>query len=156
MQRTLIIFTALLVFAACSSTPKKKYDPAAFTPVNVIELRDATDPLLLASTSAGRVREFIVIGLKHRGYVVCHPCSADATATVTVRKYTTEQKTKGTFWGASTFDVAEVDFTLVIVRNGETILQGRQKDNENMTIDQLAAREVRDALEKIPHRQVKQ
>src|SRR5216684_8673207 len=96
----IITITTLLALSACSIfTPKTKSDSvAAFAPVRTIQLRDGTDPVILASTGAGRVREYFEIGLKHRGYSVCRDCVADAVATVVVREYSTQQVIDNSFF----------------------------------------------------------
>ena len=153
-QKTLIAFITVLVLAACSSAPK--IDPGtAFAAVHTIELRDATDPLILASTNAGRVREYFEMGLKHRGYSVCRDCTADAVATVVVREYNTQQVIDDSllFFGRVVRDVARVRLEFTVVRNGETIYrEGTNRGREAMAIDQLAARYVQIFLEGIPAR----
>jgi hypothetical protein len=152
-QKTLIAFITVLVLAACSSAPK--IDPGtAFAAVHTIELRDATDPLILASTNAGRVREYFEMGLKHRGYSVCRDCIADAVATVVVREYNTQQETSGfLFFGRVVRDIARVRLEFTVVRDGETIYRaGTNRGREAMAIDQLAARYVQIFLERIPAR----
>ena len=151
-MRLLPGFVALFVLVACSSAPKKAHNPGAFASVRTIELRDATDPLLLASTSARRVREYIEIGLQHRGYTVCNPCDADAVATVTVREYSTQKKIVRIGVGLVLANVADSAWSLVIVRNGETIFQKRVNHDKAMEIDQLSARQVKDVLAHIPPR----
>ena len=153
-RKTLTAFITVLVLAACSSAPK--IDPvAAFAQVRTIVLRDATDPVILASTGAGRVREYFELGLKHRGYSVCRDCTADAVATVVVREYSSQQVIDNSFlfFGRVLRDVARVRLEFTVVRNGETIYQERiNRGGEAMAIDQLAASHVRVFLEQIPAR----
>jgi hypothetical protein len=153
-RKTLIAVIIVLVLAACSSAPKIDLG-TAFAPVRTIELRDATDPLILASTGAGRVREYFDMGLKHRGYSVCRDCTADAVATVVVREYNTRQVIDNSFlfFGRVVRDLARVRLEFTVVRDGETIYQQRiNRGGEAMAIDQLAARHVQVFLEQIPAR----
>jgi hypothetical protein len=165
MHSKAILITTLLVLVGCSSSPKQQSEPgaskrqpepSAFAVVRTIELRDSTDPVLLASTGAKRVREYLEVGLTHRGYTVCRDCKSDAVATVTVRVYRTKQDSKRDWagWGnLSYLEYGESDWTLTIVRNDETIYEKRIKHNKTMPIDQLAAQQVLDVLRKIPTRQ---
>jgi len=156
MYSKAITIATLLVLVGCSIVPKRQSEPSAFATVRTIELRDATDPVLLASTSAKRVREYLEIGLTHRGYIVCRDCKSDAVATVTISVYRTKHDSKRDLIGWGNLNYVEYgasDWTLTIVRNDKTIYQKRIRDNESMPIDQLAAQQVRDVLQKIPTRQ---
>lgn len=150
-RKTLIAFITVLVLAACSSAPQKQ---AAFATVRTIELRDGTDPVLLASTGAKRVYEYIEIGMKGRGYTICRDCKSDAVATVTVTSYGTNPEFLRDFpWLVGHYvEYALSVWTLSVVRNGEMILQKRISHNKAMPIDQLAGRQVQDVLEQIPPR----
>ena len=154
--KVIVTIMSLLVIVSCSSVPKRKFDPSAFAPVRTIEMKDATDPVLLASTGAKRVREYLEVGLTHRGYTICRDCQSDAVATVTVGEYSTKQDSKRDWVGWGNLNYVEIggaDWTLTIVRNGETIFQKRVKDHKTMPIDQLAGRQVKDVLQQIPARQ---
>jgi hypothetical protein len=151
-RKTLVAFIPVLVLAACSSAPQKQ---AAFASVRTIELRDGTDPVILASTGAGRVREYFEMGLKHRGYSVCRDCVADAVATVVVREYSTQQVIDNSFFffGRVLLDIARIRLEFIVVRDGGTIYQERiNRGGDAMEIDQLAARHVQVFLEQIPAR----
>lgn len=162
MHSKAIIITTLLVLVGCSSTPRQQSDapkrqpePSKFAEVYTIELRDASNPILLASTGAKRVREYLEVGLTHRGYAICHDCQSDAVATVTVHKYSTKQDSKRDWvgWGNLNYlEVGESDWTLTIVRNGEAIYQKRIKQRKAMPIDQLAGQQVQAVLRSIPVR----
>jgi len=145
-------FVALLVLAACSGTPKKVYDPGAFALIRTIELRDATDPLLLASTSAESVRKYLEIGLQHRGYTVCNPCDADAVATITVSEYSTQQDITFTRGVIVHGNVADTAWSFVVESHGKTIFQKRIRHRKIMAIDQLSARQVKDVLDNMSPR----
>jgi hypothetical protein len=153
-RKAIVTVAALLAIAGCSSA-RKQFDPNVFAPVRTIEVKDATDPVLLASTSAKRVSEYLEIGLKARGYAVCRECQSDAVATLTVRTYSTQQNaTRDWFWFNRQFvEYGLSIWTLSIVRNGETIFQKRMDRRKAMQIDQLAAEQVQDALRQIPARQ---
>lgn len=157
MHSQVTIAAALFVLAGCSSTPRPQQpEPSKFAEVYTIELRDASNPVLLAATGAKRVREYIELGLTHRGYTVCHDCKSDAVATVTVHTYRTKQDSKRDWagWGNLNYmEVGESGWTLAVVRNGETIYQKRIKHNKAMPIDQLSAQQVQDVLRGIPARQ---
>ena len=151
-----VIISTLLVIVGCSSSQKRPFDPSAFAPVLTIELRDATNPVLLASTGAKHVREYLEIGLTHRGYAICRDCQSDAVATVTVSEYSTKQDSKRDWlgWGTQSYvEDSRSDWTLTIVRNGETIFQKRIKQHQTMQIDQIAGQQVQDVLRQIPARQ---
>jgi hypothetical protein len=147
--KAIVTITTLLVIAGCSSV-SKQLEPGALAPVRTIEIRDATDPVLLASTSARRVREYLEIGLKGRGYSVCRDCQSDAVATVTVSMYSTSDWIER---GVLSSGGMQSVWTLSIVRNGETLFQRRMSHRKLMPIDQLAGQQVRDVLRQIPARQ---
>jgi len=163
MHSKAIIITTLLVLVGCSNATKRQSEASAlaavhsaFAAVHTIELKDTTDPLLIASTDAKRVREFLEIGLTHRGYTVCRDCKSDAVATVTVRVYRTKQDSKRDWagWGNLNYlEFGESAWSLTIVRDGETIYQRRISHKKAMSIDQLAAKQVMDVLQKVPTRQ---
>lgn len=146
---------ALLLLTGCSSAPKEQPD-ALFQSVRTIELKDETNPVLLASTNAKQIRDFVELGLKHRGYSVCTDCQADAIATVVVREYRTKQISKRDWigWGnLNYFVAAESYWTFTIVRNGKTIFQDDPEDEiGGMTLEQLAGRQAREVLNHIPTR----
>ena len=156
LQKILIAFATLLLIAACSSATKRQFDPSVFAGVRTIELKDATDPVLLASTGAKQVSTYLEVGLGHLGYSICRDCKSDAVATVTVDEYSTKQTTKRDWlgWGNVNYAAqAESNWTLTITRNGGTIYQKQLEDRELMSIDQLAGQQVQDALREIPARQ---
>ena len=153
--KTIVTIATLLVIVGCSSAPKRQFDPSAFAPVRTIEMRDVTDPVLLASTGAKRVREYLEVGLTHRGYAICRDCQSDAVATVAVSEYSTKQDSRRDWagWGNLNYvQYGRADWTLTIVRNGETIFQKRVKHHKAMPIDQLAGQQVQDVLRQIPAR----
>jgi hypothetical protein len=155
-SKAIVAIAALLAIAGCSSASKRPFDPGAFASVRTLEMRDATDPVLLASTSAKRVLEYLEIGLKGRGYAICHDCQSDAVATVTVTVYSTKREGTRDWigWGNLNYlEYGQSVWTLGIVRNGETIFQKRMSHNKAMPIDQLTGQQVRDLLQQIPARQ---
>ena len=154
-SKAIVTIATLLVIVGCSSTPKRQLAPSPFVPVRTIELKDATDPILLASTGAKRVREYLEVGLTHRGYSICRDCQSDAVATVTVSKYSTRQDSKRDWlgWGNLTYlEYGESDWTFAIVRNGDTIFERRITDYKAMPIDQLAGQQVQQVLQEVPAR----
>ena len=148
--KAIVTIITLLVIAGCSSA-SKRLGPSAFAPVHTIEMKDATDPVLLASTSARRVREYLEIGLKGRGYTICRDCQSDAAATVTVSVY--ELGMTLDLWSGNSLLAGQSIWTLSIVRNGETIFQKRMKDKQYKPIDQIAGQQVQEVLQQIPARQ---
>ena len=153
--KTSVIIVIVLSIVGCKTTTNRPPTPSPFALIHTIELKDATNPILLASTGAKRVREYLEIGLAHSGYVVCRDCQSDAVATVTVRKYSTRQNSKRDWvgWGNLTYlEFGETDWILSIVRNGETIFERDVSDDKAMPIDQLAGQQVQDMLERIPAR----
>jgi hypothetical protein len=148
----IITLIALLLFTGCKSTAKRVDEHNAFEAVRTMELRDTTNPVLLASTSAMHVREYLELGLTHRGYTICHDCQSDAVATVTVHEYSTKQdSTRDFLTGIKNYIViSKSDWTLTIVHNGKTIFHEQINDDESMPIDQLAGKQVQDVLEEIP------
>jgi hypothetical protein len=162
MHSKAIVITTLLVLVGCSRTPGRQSDapkrvpePSKYADVYTIELIDVSNKILLASTGAKHVSEYVEIGLTQLGYTVCRNCKSDAVATVNVRTYGTKQDSKRDWagWGNVNYvQVGQSDWTFTLVRNGDTIYEKRIKDNEAMPIDQLAAQQVQDVLKKIPTR----
>jgi hypothetical protein len=155
-RKTLIPVITVLALTACSIiTPQKQFDTVTvFASVRTIEMKDATDPVLLVSTSAKRVREYLEIGLRARGYTICSDCQSDAVATVTVTSYGTNPEFLRDFpWVVGHYvEYAQSVWTVSVVRDGETIFQKRISHNKAMPIDQLAGRQVQDVVEQIPAR----
>src|SRR6266516_6680045 len=154
-SKAIVTIATLLIVAGCSSA-SKRFDPGAFAPVRTIGLRDASDPVWLSSTNAKRVREYLEIGLKGRGYIVCSDCQSDAVATVTVSEYNTKRESTRDWVGWGNLNYLEYGksvWTLSIVSKGETIFQKRMSHNKAMPIDQLSGQQVREALQQIPARQ---
>jgi hypothetical protein len=157
-RKSILAIVILLIIAGCSSTAKRQ--PArtiemVFAPVSAIEIRDATNPVLLASTDAERVFEYLEVGLKHRGYNICRNCQADTVATVTVSRFNTKDDPKRDWAGWGNLIpriVAESEWTLIIVHNGETIFDKRAHKRAAMPIEQLAGQQVQDVLQQIPTR----
>lgn len=155
LKAIIIVFT-LLVIVGCSSMHKRKVEPSAFVPVHTIELRDATNPVLLSSTGAKRIREFIQIGLTGQGYAVCSDCKSDAVATVTVYDYSTYQDSKRDWlgWGTKSYvETGNADWSITVVRNGEQIFQKRIYWHDTKPVDQIAGQQVQEVLEQIPAHQ---
>jgi hypothetical protein len=155
-SKAIVTIATLLAIAGCSSASKRQFDPSAFAPVRTVEMRDASDPVLLSSTNAKRVREYLEIGLKSRGYIVCSDCQSDAVATVIVSEYSTKREGTRDWVGSGNLNYLEYGksvWTLSIVSNGETIFQKRMSHNKAMPIDQLSGQQVRDVLQQIPARQ---
>ena len=154
--RVSVIVAALLLQIGCSGSPKRQLDPSAFASVRTIELSDATNPVLLASTGAKQINEYLEIGLKNRGYAICRACSADAVATAVVSEYSTKQTSKRDWvgWGNLNYiTTAETHWTLTIVRNGVVLFQTEVEDEKAMSIEQLAGQQVQEVMQKIPVRQ---
>jgi alpha-glucosidase (family GH31 glycosyl hydrolase) len=145
----------LFLSAGCSSFKEVNFAAGDFAPVRTIVLKDATDPILIASTEAKRVREYFELGLTHRGYVVRSDGPADATATLTILEYGTEQTSKRDWYLLNLNYVVEAtsEWTINITKDGKTIFQKRMEDKETMPIDRLAGRQVSEVLESIPVRQ---
>jgi len=155
LKKVTIATAVLFIIAGCSSAPKREPAPSPFVAVRTIELRDLTDPVLLASTSAKRVSEYVEIGLAGRGYTISRGGPSDAVATVTVQQYRTVRDSKRDWVGWGNLNYVEVgisEWTLTVTRNGETIFQKRIKHSQAMPIDQLAGRQVQDVLQQIPVR----
>jgi len=166
-NRIIVIVVMLVAIVGCSSKPPKRAvaaDPAGatsnpFAAVRTIALRDTTDPVLLASTGAKRIGEYIEIGLTERGYTVCRNCPGDVVATVTVGKFNSRQVlTRDWFWFNRTPLVyAESEWSFYIEdRNGRTVYQKREipsKHNRTVPLDELAGQQVRHALAQVPMRQ---
>jgi hypothetical protein len=154
-SKTLVTIAVLVLNAGCSSFKEVDFSASAFAPIRTIELKDTTDPVLLASTEAKRVREYLEVGLRARGYVIKHDGPTDASATLTVLEYGTEQVSKRDWYWLNVNYVVEAKskWILSITRDGNTIFQKRMEDNETMPIEQLAGRQIKDVLESIPVRQ---
>lgn len=146
--KTIVAIAAIVAAAGCANSPKLPAPKVSLVSVRTIEIKDATDPVVLASTGAKRVREFLEIALTHRGYVVCRDCRSDAVATVTVSTYSTQHGSIQPWMHGR--DIAIVDWTLVISRDGKTILQERMEDEEPISVDELAGRQVQKVMEQIP------
>lgn len=140
-------FLGLLFLASISScTSKNIIDKSGFDGVRTIELRDNTNTVLLASTEAGKVRDYIEIGLKGRGYQVCTKCDHDAKAVLTIHTYKT-QEGKGLHRGRMT---SYSEWTLTITRDGKQIYSRRRDHKSATPITELSARQVQDIVAEIP------
>lgn len=147
-----IVVTAFLIAGCASGNIAATTE--RFSSVKTIQVKDGTDPLLLASTGAANVANYVAIGLRHLGYEVCDGCQADAVATVVVSEYDSKQDTSrpGGGWFAIVVNVAISKWTLTITRGGETIYRDNLSHKKKEPIDQLAARQARDTMANIPKR----
>jgi phosphoketolase len=154
-----IIFLAVALLSSIAYAGKKESGPSLFEGVHTIELIDASNPVLLASTDAKRVREFFEIGLKHLGYKVCNDCksSADAVATILVSKNRTIQDRKRDWagWGNQLVVASsESSWKITVVRNGVSIFEQRKSHSQPIPLDTLVGKQVQDVLNDIPpHKQ---
>jgi len=139
-----------LALVACVGPFKKEkkvvVDP--FAGVRTIQVTDKTNPLLLASTDAGKVREYVEIALKHHGYLVCHNCQHDAEAVVTVHVYQTSSKRDLLWMGHQNSSKSE--WSIIIKRNGRKIFSEEVGHEKPEPINQLSARQVQNVIHDVP------
>ena len=92
------------------------------------------------------------IGLKRLGYVVSHEGKADAVATLRVVEYRTtgDGKSDWLSWGKSSGRVQRAKWTLTITRQSKTLWKLESENDDAMSIDQPAGKQVLDALASLP------
>lgn len=155
MKHCALLLMMTCAFVGCAHKTKA---PNMFSDVVTIQLKDGTDPLLIHSTTASRVRDYVEIGLTHLGYRVCSECPHDAEAIVEVSRYENRQTLKLnllSLTGAKNLlNIGVSEWSLTITRKGETIFDKSIEHEKAEPIDQLSARQVKDVLSKIPARKL--
>ena len=150
ISKPFVTLICCLALAACVGPFKKERKPVVdpFLGVKTIQVTDKTEPLLLASTDAGKVREFVEIALKHHGYLVCRECQHDAQAVVTIHTYQTSNKRDLLWMGHR--NLSKSEWSIVIVRNGNKIFSSGASHEKPEPISHLSARQVRNVIHDIP------